>query len=444
MAEELSDSEFNEAVVFDDYNPHPYQGGYDVALAYGKPLQATADICYPLSSASDSTSARVPAALLEPTPEELPLLPKETEPEPEPELLLKPPFQPQPPPSLQDVINGTALPSAADPWPYSDPEGNWYVGTRWPAPGCGNSCCGVGNKCRDSLWQRNAADYLFGYLPTWGSKRAETHTYANLNYAYERHLRQQAVSVVVEPEANHTLLSNSWFSSEDFLPAEETLGRELLEWRHAYDSEKSVSVEAQPYQLYSEASFSPVYGEESYQQNASQYSLERHCNKGNADVKGEQSWPGFQLAYNSHAYQYPVTVELNPYPNSETLCYNETYHDESYKQSYALEWYHTEKPVDLGIKVSLTDEWLYENSYQEEAYQCSDGCYAYKPLGAEMSVSVEVQPVSPLAIYHGAYQEEHYPSLDGSHGYERQINDNSSSLHVDPAENLWSLLVNGH
>lgn len=34
---------------FDDYNPHPYLGGYDLAQTYGQPLPPSAAICYPIS-----------------------------------------------------------------------------------------------------------------------------------------------------------------------------------------------------------------------------------------------------------------------------------------------------------------------------------------------------------------------------------------------------------
>ncbi|XP_024022794.1 histone H3.v1 [Morus notabilis] len=36
---------------FDDYDPTPYDGGYDIAQTYGKPLPPTDQICYPRSTA---------------------------------------------------------------------------------------------------------------------------------------------------------------------------------------------------------------------------------------------------------------------------------------------------------------------------------------------------------------------------------------------------------
>ncbi|XP_021307188.1 uncharacterized protein LOC110431837 isoform X2 [Sorghum bicolor] len=45
---------------FGDYNPHPYQGGYDLAATFGTPLPPSSNICYPVSSSSAATAA-VPA-----------------------------------------------------------------------------------------------------------------------------------------------------------------------------------------------------------------------------------------------------------------------------------------------------------------------------------------------------------------------------------------------
>ncbi|KAK8967076.1 hypothetical protein KSP40_PGU006123 [Platanthera guangdongensis] len=40
----------NEAVDdFDGYDPTPYSGGYDITLTYGRPLQPSVEICYPVS-----------------------------------------------------------------------------------------------------------------------------------------------------------------------------------------------------------------------------------------------------------------------------------------------------------------------------------------------------------------------------------------------------------
>lgn len=47
---------------FGEYNPHPYQGGYNLAATFGDPLPPSSNICYPVSSSSSAAdTAAVPA-----------------------------------------------------------------------------------------------------------------------------------------------------------------------------------------------------------------------------------------------------------------------------------------------------------------------------------------------------------------------------------------------
>ncbi|RZC68861.1 hypothetical protein C5167_032134 [Papaver somniferum] len=39
---------------FDEFDPTPYGGGYDLALAYGRPLKPCEETCYQISSTSTS------------------------------------------------------------------------------------------------------------------------------------------------------------------------------------------------------------------------------------------------------------------------------------------------------------------------------------------------------------------------------------------------------
>ncbi|KAF2299419.1 hypothetical protein GH714_031885 [Hevea brasiliensis] len=38
---------------FNEYNPRPYIGGYDMALTYGRPISASEETCYPRSSSAN-------------------------------------------------------------------------------------------------------------------------------------------------------------------------------------------------------------------------------------------------------------------------------------------------------------------------------------------------------------------------------------------------------
>ncbi|KAF5742214.1 hypothetical protein HS088_TW09G00257 [Tripterygium wilfordii] len=48
--------------VYEEYDPTPYGGGYDQASTYGKPLHASHEICYPVSSMADPNVLPSPPA----------------------------------------------------------------------------------------------------------------------------------------------------------------------------------------------------------------------------------------------------------------------------------------------------------------------------------------------------------------------------------------------
>ncbi|KAB2613838.1 hypothetical protein D8674_036154 [Pyrus ussuriensis x Pyrus communis] len=48
------------ADMFEEYDPTPYEGGYDMGLTYGRPLQPTEKTCYRHSSGSASNDYNEP------------------------------------------------------------------------------------------------------------------------------------------------------------------------------------------------------------------------------------------------------------------------------------------------------------------------------------------------------------------------------------------------
>jgi len=44
----------DEVADFDEYDPTPYGGGYDIALTFGRPLPPSEETCYPISTAASS------------------------------------------------------------------------------------------------------------------------------------------------------------------------------------------------------------------------------------------------------------------------------------------------------------------------------------------------------------------------------------------------------
>lgn len=89
----VSNSEFNEP-EFEEYDPTPYGGGYDIVSVYGKPLPPSDQTCYPRSNPTlkpnlenETVPVPVPVPVLMPPPPRPPRTPTRVtfvEPEPEP------------------------------------------------------------------------------------------------------------------------------------------------------------------------------------------------------------------------------------------------------------------------------------------------------------------------------------------------------------------------
>ncbi|GJM86818.1 hypothetical protein PR202_ga02713 [Eleusine coracana subsp. coracana] len=47
----------DEVADFDEYDPTPYNGGYDIALTFGRPLPPSDETCYPISTTSSTSSS---------------------------------------------------------------------------------------------------------------------------------------------------------------------------------------------------------------------------------------------------------------------------------------------------------------------------------------------------------------------------------------------------
>jgi hypothetical protein len=47
----------DEVADFDEYDPTPYGGGYDIALTFGRTLPPSDETCYPISTATTSSSS---------------------------------------------------------------------------------------------------------------------------------------------------------------------------------------------------------------------------------------------------------------------------------------------------------------------------------------------------------------------------------------------------
>ncbi|CAA7389135.1 unnamed protein product [Spirodela intermedia] len=183
-----SDSDFN-GECFVEFNPHPYQGGYDIGFTYGQPLPPSSAICYPISSSASSPVSEPPP------PSDVAERRDSSDRRGDEEKQSDEDY-----PGAYGIkdFDGPARDfRPRDPEPYSDTSGYRPVSAPFEERR-------AGRKARDQNPLNWAVDYLFAYLHTYGEKRDESHNYANLNYAYERHQPQEALLI---QSSHHEALS---------------------------------------------------------------------------------------------------------------------------------------------------------------------------------------------------------------------------------------------
>ncbi|KAK8964231.1 hypothetical protein KSP40_PGU004915 [Platanthera guangdongensis] len=173
-------SGFNETAYFEAYNPHPYQGGYDIVLTYGSPLPPSPTICYPISAAASS-----------------------------------PPLNPQlPPPSVP--VDPLASPEAVgreNDLPEAELGSSYGLGFRdfgldwclnlppFMMAADGNSHAGLRYDAEElRYWGqfRRAAEYIFGYSQGLGERRIGVDSLGIPIYAH-RNRGSDSVHVQIEP-----------------------------------------------------------------------------------------------------------------------------------------------------------------------------------------------------------------------------------------------------
>ncbi|KAL5579198.1 hypothetical protein UlMin_011640 [Ulmus minor] len=180
---------------FDEYDPTPYDGGYDISQTYGKPLPPSDQTCYPISGTASETNV-VPLEKIEESPEEK---------------------IPQPAKGKEEG-DGKPQESGGDYMPNYDQGSNWgrqmsqipsgygleamdlceSLFGYWPClaryakreNACGNA---VDEGSCGNPWN-GTADYLFGSsYPYSGERRDEVggYYYGQPVYGYERHYQEQ-------------------------------------------------------------------------------------------------------------------------------------------------------------------------------------------------------------------------------------------------------------
>ncbi|TKW36561.1 hypothetical protein SEVIR_2G448200v4 [Setaria viridis] len=295
MADEYLDDD-----EFDDYNPHPYAGGYDISATYGSPLPPSPATCYPVSS---------PAAVPAPTaPQPRSPLPHQPSPRPQPPAPAQPrPSSPPPPvaepyywPKPYDYGDAPRYQPA-----YATPE----VFRGWPfLPGAPcRSACG-----RD-YWRQcmRGLDYLFGHSDGYGERRIGVDCLGVPVYANRKGGVEDAVVVEVAPPATGTV---EWHDTSE----EQYYQSNRLSWYG--NTEEETYAYAQPTYPSYDSSYEQSYGvsdettwfpnqsyQEVYNEEESQYQQEFFSYNEDSKISSQ---PIF--SYNQHVGEEPLHFHVEP------------------------------------------------------------------------------------------------------------------------------------
>ncbi|KAL6896857.1 hypothetical protein ACP4OV_007429 [Aristida adscensionis] len=343
---------------FDEYNPHPYAGGYDIAATYGAPLPPSPATCYPVSS-----PAAVPAPTA-PQPSHRPL-PPPLRPPPAP----APATAPRPPSAPAQPRRSSPPPPAAEPyyWPkpydYGDAAAPWdrppmytspEVFRGWPYVPAASQCHATAAACGRDYWREcmRGLDYLFGHADGYGERRIGVDCDGVPVYASRKGGAEDAVVVEVPPPATGTVEWHdagevpdqmnrlSWYSNADeesYANAQPAYTSYDRPYEHSYYGVHGVSDGSTwfPNQSYQEA----YKEEESQYQEYLSYDAENKIS----------SQPIF--SYNQHFSEQPLHIHVEPPETVSThkLEYYEnfsTYATENYvnnlessTQSYEIQTY---------------------------------------------------------------------------------------------------------
>ncbi|KAI0520033.1 hypothetical protein KFK09_007498 [Dendrobium nobile] len=372
----VGNSGFNETEDFEEYNPHPYQGGYDIALTYGNPLPPLSAICYPMSDDS-----------LHP-----PLQPKV----PLPSVPVEPPASPE----ATDGVIPTSVGrendlSEADYGSSYGYGGRGFTHAEWSwnlsgfSPFTMNGHGGWSDDAEEmSYWRplRRAADYIFGFSQGFGERRIGVDSYGIPIYAYKSH-GSDTVNVEIQPARTEKLKyhddSERWSSTYNNWEDE---NHRLDSSAHAYlkhQPEDSFDAKVDPVEsVFSwEPSHHGRYDEQLYPQR--QWVPLSYAENGN-----------LEMAYDKHYYRGAQNVQLEAVENSfEKLTYHETSQEFSYIDSYSGSSY----SINGDEKNAFTNAY---NDYERQYYQ--------------LPSDVELEPYKPTWTQYPGYYGTSEDAFAGS------------------------------
>ncbi|XP_066400605.1 uncharacterized protein At5g39570-like isoform X2 [Miscanthus floridulus] len=376
MAAAAANADYPDDNEFDDYNPHPYAGGYDITATYGSPLPPSPATCHPVAS---------PAATPAPTaPQPVPRPPRPQPPAPAP----APAPAPQPPKPSSPPAPAPAPTAEPYYWPkpydygdaprhqplYPTPEvfRGWPFLPPPPAPHC--RCRSACAHHRD-YWRQcmRGLDYLFGHCDGYGERRIEVDSLGVPVYANRKGGVEDAVVVEVAPPATGTV---QWHDTgeEQFQSNRSSCYGHAQEEAHSYEQPTYTSYDRSYEQPTYTSSYDRSYGQPNYTSYDRSYEQTAYTSYGQSN----------EQPYSFHG----VPDETTWFPNQS---YQEVYGEE---ESQSQEVYREEE--------SQYQEFL---SYDEDSKISSQPIFSYNQHFGEQPLHIHVEPPETVSSHKLEYYE---------------------------------------
>ncbi|KAH7667410.1 hypothetical protein IHE45_12G056700 [Dioscorea alata] len=312
-------SSFDDDDDFDEYNPHPYQGGYNIALTYGSPLPPSSATCYSIDGVFPASSS-----------------------------------SPPPPVRSLDGDDAVVVPDQTQQVDLGFP---WYDHLAFGSFGFGR---GWDYAEENSHWRplRRALDYLFGYSQGFGERRIGVDSYGIPIYANKKPGAEMALSVQVQPAINQKIEFHEWplVNGEESAESAEIETNPNESSFHAYENHGNENYYGKEISFYdydnrgNESSFYAYenhhYEEPAHVQFREQvvpswswdaYNHKDYMEQGSEDES--YSYGNLIYAYDKQQYEQPLSVEVQPAEHGwvEQLEYHEVYEEQpSFESS---NWY---------------------------------------------------------------------------------------------------------
>ncbi|XP_072986005.1 uncharacterized protein [Typha latifolia] len=390
------DGGFNEDDDFDEYNPHPYGGGYDIALTYGNPLPHSSSICYRISSPGSGPPPPSPAPIAPTPPPPAPAPPKPTPapapapaPAPVPEPVRYPPYDYgengyQPEPYSPDYFRS---------WPFSGWDAYWRRGEvkeydHW-------------NQLMRGL------DYLFGHAQGYGERRAGIDRYGIPIYANKKS-SIEPVAVEIEPPRAQRL---DFYYTRDgqVYPEEENYrcgepfsdsisgyqerGRHNESFSHYDQREEESNFFGNPIYSYDRySSEQPLHVQIQPAETAWAQKYDSYENYSSYEERGEEGHI-FEMsnhAYEKHSIAQPEYVQLEPFKPSwsQNLGFYQAYDEgvslePNYRSNYYEDYVEPTSPRSNWQSSSFEEQGVVSSLFSTSDY-AQENHYYEQPLGDQL------------------------------------------------------------